>query len=286
MKLVAIVTVSAIFLVSSSIQNASAQGKDVCSTYAAAIVAGAPGSVPVVPDALLGNWRGALVCLVPIITGMKATLKSGSVSAPTRAKYLSAAGAIRTIATKISAAEEANNALPLAQRNPNIDTIAMFQTEFRKVQSIDTFAVLTTGARSDNYDMRLTSILILGNVIDEQYTCVPLVQIFDPELDTVDYAINARANILGMLSRVAPFVYREDFANVRNVKAAIAKTVSPNDPRFNQTRLILDNIEQRLSAQTDGSNRGVPLDRDAKEKCIKYMASYPPTESMKANIKY
>jgi hypothetical protein len=134
--------------------------------------------------------------------------------------------------------------------------------------------------------MRFTSIVILGNVIDEQYACVPLVQIFDPELDTVDYAVNARANILGMLSRVAPFVYKEDFDNVRNVKAAIAKTILPNDPRFNQTRLILDNIELRLSAQTEGSNRGVPLNGDAKEKCIKYMAAYPATDQMKANIKY
>jgi hypothetical protein len=190
------------------------------------------------------------------------------------------------MATRIGAGEEANAALQPDQRNPNIDTIAMFQAEFRRVQSIDVFAVLTIGARSDNYDMRLTSILVLGNIIDERFTCVPLVQILDPELETAEYAINAKANLLGMLSRVAPFVYREDFANIRNGKAAIAKDVPPNDTRFNQTRLILDNIEQRLNAQTDASNRGVGLDGDAKEKCIKYMAAYPPTDAMKATIKY
>jgi hypothetical protein len=162
----------------------------------------------------------------------------------------------------------------------------MFQAQFRKVQSIDAFAVLATGARSDNYDMRLTSIVVLGNVIDERYACVPLVQILDPELDSADYAINARANLLGMLSRVAPFVYQEDFANVQNVKAVIAKTVLANDTRFNQTRLILDNIEQRLSAQSNDSNRAVPLEHEAKENCTKYMTNYPATDQMKASIRY
>lgn len=258
MKSIVIAAASAAILYLFPLHGASAQGTE-CPIYAAAVVSGAPGAVPVVPDALLANWRVALDCLVPIVAGMKDTMKSGSVSAQIRAKYLSATGAIRSMATKIGAGEEANNALQPDQRNPNIDTIAMFQAEFRKVKSIEAFAVLTTGARSDNYDMRLTSILVLGNVIDERYACVPLVQILDPELETAEYAINAKANLLGMLSRVAPFVYQEDFANVRNVKAVIAKTVLPNDPRFNQTRAILDNIEQRLNAQTDASNRGVPL---------------------------
>jgi hypothetical protein len=285
MKSIAIAAAFAAILLLFPAQDALAQGKN-CLAYEAAVTYGAPGAVPVVSDALLANWRMALDCLVPIVAAMKDTVKSGSVSAQIRAKYLSATGAIRSMATKIGAGEEANNALQPDQRNPNIDTIAMFQAEFRKVQSIEAFAVLTAGARSDNYDMRLTSILVLGNVIDERFACVPLVQILDPELATAEYAINARANLLGMLSRVAPFVYKEDFANVRNVKAVIAKTVLPNDPRFNQTRLILDNIEQRLNAQTDASNRGVPLDPDARQKCINYMAAYPATDLMTANIKY
>jgi hypothetical protein len=286
MKSFVIAMISSVTLTFLALQSATAQVKDLCPVYAAAVASGAPGTVPIVPDSLLTNWRAAIACLVPLVAGMNDTLKSGSVDAKTRAKYLSAVGAIRAIGTKIGAGEEANNALQSDQRNPSVDTIAMFQAEFRKVQSIDVFAVLTAGARSDNYDMRLTSILVLGNIIDERFACVPLVQIFDPVLDSAEYAINAKANILGMLSRVAPFVYKEDYANVRNVKAAISKVVPPNDSRFAQTRLILDNIEQRLNAQTDASNRGVNLDRDAKEKCMKYMAAYPATEQMKANIKY
>jgi hypothetical protein len=283
MKSILIATV--LLLLSMLLPAGEAAAQSSCSSYEAAVVSASPSAVPVVPDNLLANWRAALTCLVPIIAGMKDTMKSGSVPAATRAKYLSAAGGIRAIATKISAAEEANKALPAPQQ-ATVDTIAMFQAEFRKVQSIDAFAVLTTGARSDNYDMRLTSIVILGNVVDERFTCVPLVQILDPELDSVDYAINARANLLGMLSRVAPFVYKEDFANVQRVKEAIGKLIPRGDARFTQTTSILININQRLNAQTDASNRGVALEPDAKEKCVSYMTAYPATERMKENIKY
>ena len=273
MKSITLALTLAAILILGLVQDALAQERSLCSPYADAVVSSAPGAVPVVPDSLLTNWRTALACLILIVAAMNDTMKSGSVSAPIRAKYLSTVGAIRAMATKIGAGEEANAAQPPDQRNPAIDTIAMFQAEFRKIQSIDVFAVLTTGARSDNFDMRLTSILVLGNVIDERFACVPLVQILDPDLETAAYAINAKANLLGMLSRVAPFVYMEDFQNVRNVKAAIAKDIPPNDTRFDQTRLILNNIEQRLNAH-------------AKQKCIKYMAAYPATDAMKASIRY
>jgi hypothetical protein len=134
--------------------------------------------------------------------------------------------------------------------------------------------------------MRLSAILVLGNVIDERYACVPLVQIFDPALQSANYLVKARANLLGMLSRVAPFVYSQDFANIRAVRAAIGKVVSPDDPNLAQTRLILQNIDLRLAGQTDRSNASVPLERDFKERCVKYMATYPATDEMKANIHY
>jgi hypothetical protein len=266
--------------------DVSAQTKDTCAAYATAVVYGAPAAVPVVPDELLANWRLAVSCLAPIIAGMNDAMKSAPVGAQTRAKFLSATGALRAMATKIGAAEEANGALPPEKRNPNIDTIAIFAGEFQKAQTIDTASALTAGARSNDKDMRLSAVLVLGNVIDERYACVPLVQIFDPNLSTAEYAVNARANLLGMLSRVAPFVYNEDYKNIRNVRQTIGQTVSPDDASLAQTRLILQNIDQRLDAQTEKSNQGVPLQHDFKERCVKYMAAYPATEQMKANIKY
>lgn len=264
-----------------------AQTKEACAAYSAAVTASSPGAVPVIPDNLLTtNWRVAVDCLVPILGGMKSSVRAASNNASTRAKFLSAAGGLRAIATRIGAGEEVNNALPADKRNPNIDTIALFAKEFQKVETIEAVAVLTTGARSDNYDMRLTGILVLGNVMDERYACVPLVQILDPDLMTADYGINARANLLGMLSRVAPYVYKEDFANVRNVRTLIGQTVSKDDPNLAQTNLILQNIDQRLDAQTDSSNRGVSLERDFKERCAKYLSDYPATDQMKTAITY
>jgi hypothetical protein len=267
-----------------SASEVSAQTKDSCSAYAAAVTSGAPAAIPVVPDPLLVNWKLAVSCLVPIIAAMKDSMKSDSVGTQTRAKFLSATGALRAMATRIGTAEEANNRLPPDKRNPNADAIAMFADEFHKAQTIDAISALTAGARSADENMRLSAILVLGNVIDEHYACVPLVQIFDPALDTAEYAVKARANLLGMLARMAPYVYKEDFANVRNVRAAIK--VPRDDLKFEQTNLILQNIDQRLDAQTERSNRGVPLEREFKDRCVKYMAAYPPTDKMKANIKY
>ena len=139
--------------------------------------------------------------------------------------------------------------------------------------------------------MRLSAILVLGNIIDEKYACIPLVQILDPNLQAASYLVKARANLLGMLSRIAPFVYKEDFANITNILNLIV--VPPEDHSLEKTRQILENIRQRLNYQTKqpppGSpepNATVPLQHEYKDRCIKYMETYPATDQMKANIKY
>ncbi|QOZ51517.1 hypothetical protein [Bradyrhizobium sp. CCBAU 53338] len=265
---------------------AFAQDRAVCAQYEREVSSSSGSSVPVVSESLLTDWKTAVGCLVPIVTGLKDSMRAASVGSSTRARYLAATGALRRIATKIAAAEEAAGKAPTDGRPTNGDTIAGYQAEFRKWQSIDTFAVLTVGARSDNYDVRLNSILILGNVMDEEYTCVPLVQLLDGDLDTAEYGVNARANLLGALARAAPFVYAEDFTNIRNVVAAVAKNVKADDPKFKQSSAILENIDQRLNAQTGSSNRSVGLKAKPKSECVKYMNAYPPNERMKALIRY
>ncbi len=84
------------------------------------------------------------------------------------------------MANMISAAEVANG--KTIPPKADIDTIAKFNTEFQRAANIDTYSVLVTGARSDDYDMRLSAILVFGNIIDEKYACIPLVQILDPNL--------------------------------------------------------------------------------------------------------
>ncbi len=100
-----------------------------------------------------------------------------------------------------------------------------------------------------------------------------------------------RANLLGMLSRITPFVYKEDFANITNILNLIV--VPPEDHSLEKTRQILENIRQRLNYQTKqpppGSpepNATVPLQHEYKDRCMKYMETYPATDQMKANIKY
>jgi hypothetical protein len=94
-----------------------------------------------------------------------------------------------------------------------------------------------------------------------------------------------------MLSRITPFVYKEDFANITNILNLIV--VPPEDHSLEKTRQILENIRQRLNYQTKqpppGSpepNATVPLQHEYKDRCMKYMETYPATDQMKANIKY
>jgi hypothetical protein len=145
--LIALCTAAACSTVLSN-SGASAQDSSACAPYSAAVSPSSSGAVPVVADPLLTNWKLAVSCLVPILAGMRDTMRADSVAAQTRAKFLSATGALRSIAATIGTAEQANAALPVANQDPNIDTIRKFVAEFQKFPTIDPVAVLTTGARA------------------------------------------------------------------------------------------------------------------------------------------
>jgi hypothetical protein len=263
-----------------------AQTRDLCSAYQVAVGGGTPGSVPVVPDNLLSDWRAAVACIAPIIGSLNGKINSAPVAMDVRSKFLSATGAVRAIITRIGSAEDKNTLLPIDQRDPSIDTIAKFIAEFQKYQAVDVTSVLTFGAHSDSYDMRLNSVLILGNVLDETSVCVPLVHIYDPRLDGSDYGVNGRANLLGLLSKVAPWAYYEDFRNITNTRKFVSNKVAKDDPNLIGTNKLLDNIDKRLSSQTNQTNKNVHLPKKFKDVCRTYMDGYPPNDAMKANISY
>ena len=283
-----------------------------CSRYNDAVTSGFGGSVPIVPGALLTNWKLALECLVPIIADLKNTMRADFVPAFTRAKFLSVTGAIRSMANTISAAAKAKEAEAKTKENDagcpkkeSEDPVQMFKDQFRKVANVDTYAVLVTGTRSADYDMRLSASLLLFSVMEPRYACIPLVQILDPNLEKASYFIKARANLLGVLTGIAPFVYREDNANITNVLNVIAPTVPPDDHNLDQTRQLIGNVRDRLEPepfkkqtapdkQQCQEKQPPPLppaytrslDGDFKDRCIKYMQTYPTNEQMRANIKY
>jgi hypothetical protein len=276
---------AAVFAFGISTFPCSAQTRE-CSPYAAAIGSGSGHSVTVLPDSLLTNWKSAIACLVPMLKELKDSIKPEIVNAETKSRFLSVTGGIRSIVTRISAGEDRDKTLPADQRDPKLDTIASFVATFQRFQTIDVISVLTFGARSESYDMRLNSVLILGNVLDEKTVCVPLVQLFDPSIDKTAYGINGRANLLSLLSQVAPWAYFEDFRNISRTRAYVSTKVSRDDGNFKGTNAILDNIDKRLLSQTERTNKSVHLPDEFKNACKAYMQSYPPNAEMTAAVSY
>ena len=188
-----------------------------------------------------------------------------------RSQLLSASGALRSVMSKLDAADKLT---------AGSDGLKKFISIFREKNSINVISVLSFGARNENRDLRLSSVLLLGNVIDNRFVCVPLVQLNDPDLVSTDYGINGRANLLGVISVVAPWAYAENFSSIRKTREIISTQVNRDDPKFKGTVNILDNIQNRLSSQTDDSNKGVPLDKAMTEACRKYALAYVPKLNM------
>jgi hypothetical protein len=205
-----------------------------------------------VDDRLLAEWPTALPCLVTFLRTLKQTVTSPQFEASPKmlGEFLRATGAVRTIM--------ANNAQRLSE----------IIEKFRELTDLDVTSVLTYGARSDDYNARLNAMFILANVIDNTTVCVPLDHLYDPLI-----SINGRANLLSIVSVVAPWAYKENYDNISRARSFMLNKVPKDDPNFKQTNDILSNIDLRLKSQTNDSNKGVPIPT-ALQKCKNYKPSW------------
>lgn len=277
--------VAAFVLALSSTTTLAMLPGDACSAYRNAIEGGSATAVPVVPERLLTNWREALSCLVPIIGALNVSVTSPKFNPETQSKFLSATGAVRAIMTRLSLSDEKLKTAAEEQRR-NQDTLNDFNKAFRGLDNLDVTSVLTFGARSDNYDMRLNSVLILGNVIDNQTVCVPLTHLNDPELDKTDYGINGRANLLGIIAVVAPWALKQNFESIKSTRDSIFESVRKNDPNLKQTYALLDNVQERLKVQTEGTNKSEDVSADWRRDCKKYIEQYRLKPENTRNLQY
>ena len=259
--------------------SAVAQDAAVCAQYHAATAGVASKGVPIVPDNLLQDIKSAVPCLVSVVGGLEPSITSPKMPPDAGSKFLSATGALRAIMARQSA-------LDAASGTPN-DTMKLneFISLFRDKDSSQVVSVLTYGARSDIYDARLNSVLILGNVIDNTTVCVPIAHLNDPDLDTTDYGKNGRANLLGIVSVVAPWAYSENYDAIDQTRALLRDKIGEN-PEYKTTRAILENIDKRLRSQTQQTNRGVPLPGAFKSACKKYIDDYKLKHAISGNFKY
>ena len=134
----------------------------------------------------------------------------------------------------------------------NLDAvISLFRTTLnsRKI-NISVARILTYGARSDDKNARQNSMWILANVIDNTTVCVPLDHLYDPAISP-----SGRANLLAIVSVVAPWAYKENYNNIKTVVAFTQHKLSDSTSDLLDTSSILNNIEQRLQTQNDNTNK-------------------------------
>lgn len=265
--------------------RAGAETTSACSAYFAATTSDASGFAPVVPEKLLANWQGAVPCLIQVVKSISAYVTSPIFRPDVRIKYLSATAALRAISSKLNSDDEKRcKGDPKCPRE-----LDKFIQVFRDNDNIDVAAALTYGARSDNEDVRLNSILILGNVVDNTTVCVPLTHLADLTWSMGqqhDYDRRGRANLLGTIAVVAPWAYSENFKNIQDTKEFFWNKIDREDPNLEHTVAILKNIQARLNTQTKDTNRGAYLADDVREACKKYVERYRPPVENKDTVRY
>jgi hypothetical protein len=255
--------------------TASAQSQNYCGIYDKAVTTDTATGVPVVSEALLADWNSALPCLVRILRSLKDDV-GPQPTQQTRSKMLSATGALRNIILKFS---DPNDPKKVAE-------MAAFIKAFRDLDDIVAVSVLTWGVRGDSPDLRSNSLLVLGNVIDNTTVCVPLTHLNDPTLVASASGINGRANLLSLLSVVAPWAYKENSENIARTRASILGQVNSNDPNLKGTVARLENISKRLGDNTETSNRSVPMPESWRLQCKAYVEGFVPKLPSFQNVQY
>ena len=162
-----------------------------------------------------------------------------------------------------------------------------FISTFRNNDSIGTVSVLSYGTRSEVSDLRLNSLSILGNVIDNTTVCVALAHLNDPTLLDSPNGNNGRANLLAAISVVAPWAYKENFENIsRTVKAIKDSIMNRDDPTLKYTVYALNNINDRLETQKPNSNKSVPMPDKWRANCQAYVQNFVPKIVTIDNVRY
>jgi hypothetical protein len=124
-------------------------------------------------------------------------------------------------------------------------------------------------------------LLILANVVDNRTVCVEIDQLYDEKIGLTPFGVKGRANLLAVVSVVAPWAYRETYENIENMIDVITGTLDESDPAIQQTRDIVKNIDQRLKRQTDESNKAQCLPADERD-CYRYS----PEWAKKTQLRY
>lgn len=277
MRLLTVIFFAIIFQSSGVNNSHAAIPNDQCGVYIRGSTPVAGNQPSVISDDFLSDLDSATPCLISIINSLKSDVGPGGISKDASARLLAVTGAFRTIMTRLVASDKAANT------TTNLDS---FISTFRKIRDIDTVSVLSYGTRSEISDLRLNSLSILGNVIDNPTVCVALAHLNDPTLLDSPNGNNGRANLLGTISVVAPWAYKENFENITRTAKAITDSINRDDPNLKYTVYALSNINDRLASQKPNSNRSVPMPSNWRMNCRTYVQNFVPKIVTIDNVRY
>jgi hypothetical protein len=251
------------FLVCCSSPMAFAQENEDCKQISQAVNASDEKNVVVIEDRLLYNEKSAVPCLVDEIGKIGSRVEL--FDRVTAAKMMSATGALRTIMSRAVSSPTSQQISP---------GLRDFIEDFRGVadKNLNVVSALSLGMRDDNPDLRLNSVLIAGNVIDDNTVCVPLTHLNDKGLAANSIGVRGRANLLSVVNVVAPWATKQNFDTMSTTREKIESTIRKDDPNFTPTVALLDNVKIRLGSQTDDTNRKFYMDQGPLSLCKKYIS--------------
>jgi hypothetical protein len=265
-SIVLLATVIGALMVGTHSASAQQQSGDDCAPYARAIEP-KDGAASALPDRLLGD-SPALRCLLRLIKDLRPHNLNGQLDSTNLSRFISATSAVRILMANADRKDtEAQGS------NAQNSYLVSFIKQFHQFDSLEVIEALAYGLRQDNSDARSNSLAILGNVIDNRFACI----IFDHLYDTQGIDDRARANLLAVVSVIAPWAYAENFDNIcRWIETAGNKI---DRERLPQTARIIDNLSSRLYTQTDQTNQSAWLPESAR-------ACYEPYKPRNSSVIY
>ena len=167
-------------------------------------------------------------CLVEIMGEMRRSVRSSKIDPQMLGQLVRVTGVVRSILTTQGAS---------AIRS------------FRRFDNPDSTIVLAFAARSDDPNLRINATLILADVIDNTTVCVPIDHLYDPALLESAGGDSGRVNLVGVVSVVAPWSYRENFDNITRLAIKLRNDIAGQD-NVAQTKDVLNNLQTRLEFQS------------------------------------
>lgn len=207
----------------------------------------------VAPDYLFAG-RDTMRCLVDVLNEMRRSIHGIPLDDQTRGTLLRITGVVRSILSTQGA--------------------QAIQT-FRRFDGVETASVLAFAARDDDPNLRINATLVLADVIDDATACVAIDHLYDPALLKSAGGESARINLVGVVSVVAPWGYRETYANIERLAEKLSADIRGQE-NVSQAAEVLANLKARLRFQK-APNRFAPLPGDMRD-CAAYEPMWANTQ--------